>query len=256
VDLVARLAGGGLLHVEMQSRNDRAMKERMAVYHALVASRHGKRVRSVLLYCGEARMRMGRVFETSQMRFAYDAHDIRDFGIEALLEAGSPGDCALAILAARTSAEQLRVVRRIGALVPAERARAGALALIFSGLRVLPRRVKMEVANMGSFIDIRKNPILMKWRAEAIQEGWREGLEKGREEGIEKGIEKGMEKGLERGQHDLLLRQLTQKFGALPLWARKKLDKASRVDFELWADRLLQAEVLEDVLGPAVRTRR
>jgi len=256
VDLIARLRGGGLLHVEMQSRNDRTMTERMAVYHTLIASRHGGRVRSVLLYCGEARMRMGRVFQTDQMSFIYDAVDIRQFGAAPLLQSGSPGDCALALLAARTADEQLLAVRWISSLRPPERTRAGALALIFSGLRVLPRHVKMEVANMGSFIDVRKNPILMKWRAEAIREGWLEGHESGLLAGREAGLEEGQERGLEKGQQDLVTSLLVRKFGPLPLWAKRELGKASRKELAVWGERLLDSKTLQEVLRPSSRSRR
>lgn len=84
---------------------------------------------------------------------------------------------------------------------------------------------------MGAFPDIRKN----KFYQEAYSAG------------VEEGMEKGMEKGMESGEVAMLLRLLETKFGALPDWARARIEMANRAMIEQMGLRLLTATRLEDV---------
>ena len=61
-------------------------------------------------------------------------------------------------------------------------------------------------------------------------------------------ILKEFEKGRNEGRQDLLLEQLTEKFGALPAWAAARLNAASAEELHTWAKRILRANTLEDVL--------
>ncbi|MDF9392792.1 MULTISPECIES: Rpn family recombination-promoting nuclease/putative transposase [Methylococcus] len=80
-------------------------------------------------------------------------------------------------------------------------------------------------------------------------EKWkREGLQQGRQEGRQEGIQEGRT----QGEIALLRRQLTRRFGPLPAWAEARLAQASTDQCEAWADRLLEAGSLEDVLGSSV----
>jgi hypothetical protein len=45
----------------------------------------------------------------------------------------------------------------------------------------------------------------------------------------------------------LLKRQLTRWFGPLPDWADQRLDQASPVELERWAERVLEVQVLDEV---------
>ena len=73
----------------------------------------------------------------------------------------------------------------------------------------------------------------------------RKGIEKGRQEGLQLGIKRGIQK----GEASLLRRQLTRRFSDLPAWAAERLERASRTELETWADRVLEAEALEDVFA-------
>ncbi|HUQ93636.1 MAG TPA: hypothetical protein VM120_18285, partial [Bryobacteraceae bacterium] len=57
-DLVWSLADGTILHVEFQSGNDRDMPYRMGIYCLLLGQKYRRRVRQVVLYVGQPRMRM------------------------------------------------------------------------------------------------------------------------------------------------------------------------------------------------------
>ena len=74
---------------------------------------------------------------------------------------------------------------------------------------------------MGVVIDVTKNPVLMRWREEAIAEGMSKVL------------------------HVLL----ETKFGPLPKWAGDRMAKASPAQVKRWAKRTLTAGTLEAVLG-------
>lgn len=73
--------------------------------------------------------------------------------------------------------------------------------------------------------------------------------DEGRQQGIQQGIEQGIQQGIQRGEIAVLERQLRRRFGPLPPWARERLTGASRAQLEQWADRVLEAEGLEGVLG-------
>ena len=64
------------------------------------------------------------------------------------------------------------------------------------------------------------------------------------------GIEKGIQQGIQQGEHHLLKRQLKKRFPNLPEWVEEKLEQASQEDLEKWADRILDAQHLEDIFKP------
>jgi len=57
-DLVLLLADGTILHLEFQSTNDRNMPYREGIYCLLLGQKYRRRVRQVVLYLGQAKMRM------------------------------------------------------------------------------------------------------------------------------------------------------------------------------------------------------
>ena len=79
--------------------------------------------------------------------------------------------------------------------------------------------------------------------AERVEQ-WRREYE---EKGLEKGLKQGLEQGLRRGEAQLLLRQLTRRFGTLPNEIQQRLDQASTTELEQWADNILDATTLEEV---------
>jgi flagellar biosynthesis/type III secretory pathway protein FliH len=88
-----------------------------------------------------------------------------------------------------------------------------------------------------------------KWRDEGIVTG----LEKGRVEGIMTGLEKGRAEGraegVANGAQCMLLKQLAQRFGALPSWAQERVCMASMDELELISERMLRKRSLKGVLG-------
>jgi predicted transposase/invertase (TIGR01784 family) len=70
----------------------------------------------------------------------------------------------------------------------------------------------------------------------------------GRKEGWEEGRMRGWEEGREESEA-VLARQLTRRFGPLPEWARERLHRADAAQREAWADAVLDATSLTEVVG-------
>src|SRR5580700_9003095 len=123
MDLLGETAGGGLVHVELQSGNDAAMPLRMAEYCLSVFRLFGKFPRQVLLYVGEAPFRMESELRGPDVWFRYRAIDIRDLDGDRLLESEQVSDNVIAILARLRDHRDAvrRIVERIAGLAAADR---------------------------------------------------------------------------------------------------------------------------------------
>jgi len=58
-----------------------------------------------------------------------------------------------------------------------------------------------------------------------------------------------VKKGIEQGKHGLVLRLLRLRFGELPAWAEQRMRDGTADDVERWAERILTASSLEEVLA-------
>ncbi len=66
---------------------------------------------------------------------------------------------------------------------------------------------------------------------------------------MEHGRAEGRQQGRLEGQAAILERQLTKKFGSVPVWAQDRLRNVTVGELETWADRILIAENVETVFG-------
>jgi hypothetical protein len=216
-DLVLSLKDETILHIEFQSHNDRDMPYREGIYCLLLGQKYRRRVRQVVLYVGQAKMRMKDGLDLRDTKVAYRLMDIREMEAEALLQSGRPGDFALAVLARGGGEKLSEIVRRASMVTGPERSRVLAQLGILSGLRGLSGRLTMELQNMGISVDIAKNEFLQEVR--------------------------------KRAKTEMLLNLLDAKFGPLPQWATDRLDRGSPSQIERWAKKVLTANTLEGVLG-------
>jgi hypothetical protein len=221
-DLLGEIAGGGLVHLELQSANDPAMPLRMAEYCPGVFRLFGQFPRQVLLYVGEPPLQMAGELRGPDVSFRYRVIDIRDLDGDRLLESAEVGDNVIAILARlRDHREAVRrIVERVSGLAADERATAMQQLLILAGLRHLESNVEEEARKMPIFIDIMENKVL------------------GRE----------YKRGLQEGELRVLRRLIEKRFGAIPDWAEERLASRSAADLEALLDRVLDAPSLEDLL--------
>ena len=240
-DLLFRLSDGSILHIEFQSVNDPRMVFRMGRYICLIGERYRCRVRQIVLYTGLERLRMAARADLGDTILAYELHDIREFESDDLLRSGRPGDYALALLASGGDRNLHRILLQAAKLPPHARGKMLMQLKVFSGLRKLEDRLKMEVNQMGTALYIKDHGIL------------REIHEKGFQEGEAKGEAKGLIKGEAKGMAIVLAELLRSKFGSLPRWANARLRGARPAQLERWAKKVLTADSIEAVLGPRTK---
>jgi hypothetical protein len=227
LDLLGETVDRNLVHLELQSGNDSAMPLRMAEYCLGVFRLFGRFPRQVLLYVGEAPLRMATKLCGGGLSFDYEAVDIRSLNGDLLLESEEVGDNVIAILAhVRDHKEAVRkIVTRLAGLEPTQRAIALEQLFILAGLRRLEETVEQEARKMPIHIDILENKVL------------------GRE------FKKGLLEGRQEGELAILRRLIERRFGSLPSWADYRLAGASTEQLEEMAVRVLDAASLEELVG-------
>lgn len=72
-------------------------------------------------------------------------------------------------------------------------------------------------------------------------------MEKGLERGLEQGLQQGVKKGIRLGEAQMLLRQLSLRFGNLPQSAREQVETADADTLLRWSERILTASTLDEV---------
>ena len=249
-DLLGETADGGLVHLELQSRNEATMPLRMAEYCLGVFRLFGQFPRQVLLYVGAAPLRMDSELRGPDVSFRYRLIDFRTLDGDRLLESAEVGDNVIAILARLRDHRDAvcRIVRRIADLSAAERETALAQLLILAGLRQLEETVEEEARKMPVFIDIMENKVLGREFKRGLQEGRQEGLREGLQEGLQEGRQEGLEEGRQEGELRVLRRQIERRFGTLPSWAEEGLAGRSTAELEDLSVRVLDATSIEDLL--------
>ncbi len=84
-----------------------------------------------------------------------------------------------------------------------------------------------------------------------------EGVEAGILQGMQEGIQQGVQQGRIEGMRQTLRTLLERRFGQLPAWGIARLASATEAELEAWTDTFINADSVENVLGPAAtRTPR
>jgi predicted transposase YdaD len=240
-DLLLLLEDESIFHLDFQSENDRDMPYREGIYGLMAGQKYRRRVRQVVLYAGQERMRMPAQLDLCEIQVAYRLVDIREFDAAAFLEAGHPGDYALALLA-QGGTEHLREILRNASRLPGpQREKVMAQLVALSGLRRLSGKLTMEMKSMGIAKYVDDHPFLREIRAAALAQGRAEGKAEGKAEGEARGRAE--------GKAALLQDQLHAKFGPLPKWARSRVQNATPAQLDRWAKKVLKSESLEETLG-------
>jgi len=229
-DLLGETVDGTLVHLELQSRNETAMPLRMAEYCLGVYRLYEKFPLQVLLYVGEAPLRMHSELRGPNQWFQYRTVDIRDLDGDRLLESEEVGDNVIAILARLQDDKEAvrKIVGKIAGLAAGERGTALSQLLILAGLRHLEETVAQEVRKMPIFIDILENKVL--------------GPE------YKRGLQEGELIGELKGERKVLRRLIEKRFGPIPGWAEERLASRSAPELEELSLRVLDAQSIEDLL--------
>jgi Domain of unknown function (DUF4351) len=230
LDLLGETAAGGLIHVELQSRNEGAMPLRMAEYCLGVFRLFGRFPKQIVLYVGRPRLKMESGLHGPDVSFQYRLIDIRTLDGEGLLKSADVGDNVIAILARLRDHRGAvhKIVERIAGLAAAERETALAQLFILAGLRRLGETVKREARDMPITASILEHDVL----GPVFKKGLLEGRQEGRQE----------------GEVTILRRQIEKRFGTLPGWASDKLAGLPATALEDLSVRVLDATSVEDLL--------
>jgi hypothetical protein len=87
-----------------------------------------------------------------------------------------------------------------------------------------------------------------RFRQEGMEKGIQKGMQQGIQKGVRQGIQKGVRQGMQKGEAALLIRQLRRKFGELPEDKVRTIEAADTEQLLEWADRVLTAESLDEML--------
>jgi hypothetical protein len=230
VDLLGETAVGDLIHVELQSTNDMIMPLRMLEYCVRVHRLFGKFPRQILLYVGEAPVRMAAELMGPDLTFRYKVVDVRELDGDRLLASDQVGDNVIAILARLRDRHGAvaQILARIAELGPGERETALTQLVRLAGLRRLEEYVEREARKMPLLDDIMDNKVL------------------GRE--FKRGLAEGIHEGELRGELKILRRLIEKRFGGIPGWAEQRLSSQSAAELEVLGVRVLDARSIEELL--------
>ncbi|HMF76711.1 MAG TPA: DUF4351 domain-containing protein [Bryobacteraceae bacterium] len=223
VDLLGATADGILGHIELQSTNDPDMALRMAEYSLRIYRQFRKFPKQIVLYLGEANLRMQSRLTGPDVAFQYTLLDARDVDGSLLLASDHVEDNLLAILTRlEDRARAIRqILTRIASLEEPARRAAFAQFLIISGMRRLAHAIQEEAQKMPILNDILEHEVI----GPAILQGRKEGMQEGRQE----------------GRKELLRRILEKRFGQIPGWVETRLATLSAAELDELAERVLDA---------------
>jgi predicted transposase YdaD len=233
LDLLGQNADGDLFGIELQSRNERRFLFRMGTYLFATAERYGKLPRQVVLYVGAEPLRMKTSIDVPDLRYRFHIVDVRDLDGDALLRSPHVGDNVIAVLTAIGGEPKnlRRILKRIAACRPADRAGALSELLILAGLRKLRPEIVREVKKMpilDDFVDDEVfGPLILRGRAEGRVEGRVEGRAE--------------------GQMDLVVGQIAKRFGRLRPELRKRLHSLKPDELTAVGLRLFDARTVDDL---------
>ncbi|MCG6553535.1 MAG: Yae1 family protein [Candidatus Magnetominusculus sp. LBB02] len=199
MDLLIELPDDSLLHLEIQSTNDKDMLKRMYLYSALVYNQFEILPRQVLLYVGNRPLDM----KNAVGSYSYELLDIRDINCSELLQSEKPEDVVLAILCQSDNIDVTiaKILEKLSRL-PLRARKDYILKLLYlSDLRKLYNKITQEVEKMPITIDIAESDLYkdifhrgeLAGKLEGKLEGKRAGIQEGKREGLLEGIELGLE---------------------------------------------------------------
>ncbi len=231
VDLLGELPDGNLVHIELQSRNERDFAMRMGEYLFGIGRKYRRLPRQVALYVGEARLRMKNHIEGPGTFVRFDLVDIREMDGERLLASANFGDNVLALLT--RLGEQREAVRRIleqiAARRPGEREEALAELFIIAGLRRMEDEARREATKMPILNDIMDNKVF----GPVLRQGLKQGRVEGRAE----------------GQIEILHSQIAKRFGRIPPAVAQRIAALKPAQLKRVGLRLLDAQRIEDLFA-------
>lgn len=188
-----------ILHMEVQTKDDKEMIYRVSEYHALCLKKYKLPIKHIVIYLGKKTSKMKRTLKEDEIFTSFELLSFNEMNPEQLLASEIPEEVLLTILSDFDLNQSEAIIQAILIRLQMVCENKNQLKKITSHLTILSKLRNLEtetvrkIKNMTQLFDITTS-ILFK-----------EGLAKGMEEGIERGMEEGIEKGEDKGDHKRLL---------------------------------------------------
>ena len=168
-DLLLLLEDDSILHIELQTYNDKRIAMRMLEYMVLIKSRYEDReVRQVVVYVGNDKMRMKDSIKWEDLEYRFKLIDIRDIDCEDMVRSEYISDIIIGGLCRIKDEDRYveRLLRAIRSLSEDERKDAIKKALTLLRLRPIlyskvEERVKEESMPL-TIVEIERDPYYKK----------------------------------------------------------------------------------------------
>ena len=201
-DIVAKVDGKFILHLEIQNSNDKNMPYRMLRYWLDIKATTTLPIRQYVIYIGKQKLNISSSILEDGVHYSYTLIDIKQIDCNYLLDEDTPDSLVLAVLCDFKDKKPKDVIHYIIQRLAyhtqnkIEEFRKYLLMLEeLSTNRDLLQVVKEEEAMLSEF-DLTKLPSY----EIGLERGEIEGEKRGLQRGLQKGLEQGLEEGLEQGK--------------------------------------------------------
>lgn len=235
------------LHIEIQSHREGDFAERMMVYHYRIFDRFRRPVASLaMLADGEAGWRPGpyqqsvlgcrwmldfpsvKLLDYRRSSAALARHD-NPFGLVTLAHLRTRGTRGHSARRYRAKYRMIRLLYGQGW----EKRRIIQLLRIIDWLMALPPHLEQSLRRRLVAVEGERHmQYITSFERLAREEG----------------VQQGRHQGLQQGRAELLIHMLAHRFGPLPTEVRQRLERADAEEIQVWADRVLDADSLDQVL--------
>lgn len=177
-----------LLHVELQTTDEKEMVLRMAEYFIMLLRRYRLPARQYVIYLGMGVPNMADHVQVERLHFSYQLIVLSAVDYHLLLSASNPEEKIYAILADfRGNDPRLVVNTIVKEVISSSKGELAQLKHIeqlrmLSNLRKLGPEIDITMESIAKWFKIENDPF--------YQKGQKEGIERGLEKGIERGMEK------------------------------------------------------------------
>ena len=243
-----------LIHIEIQTRPERNLNERMAEYYSLLRSRYKLPIFPIVVYLHGGRTGPAieeyreELWETEFLRFRYNGVWLARLNAEEYVERDPPAGAALAALMDRSDKSRRRDLASLRVSMLSRVVESGLdegrqLLLI----DLIETYFPLSAEQMESYQRLVSRKEHRK--VQDVELTWAEKLmEKGRATGRAEGRAEGRETGLIDGKREALVSLLTAKFGPLTVGVTKRVESIDSLNtLDAMLERVLTATSLEEM---------
>lgn len=233
----------GTLHIELQTKPEVDIGERLAEYAIRLWRRDHQQIRSLVVFLRPAAILPGPPFvinwvEESQLHYTFGVIRLWEVPAERILETEYYEIWPLAGLMAGVTADvTLDIAKRIAVtpLSQYERSELAGLLVLLASAR-LPRQSILDA--------LRRNAVINELISESSMAGYFEEL--GLERGMQRGMQQGIQQGIQQGLRESVRLVLESRFGTLSEELREAIARADEATLEE-ALRHIATDALEQI---------